>query len=250
MDLSEIDLNSSFRHPWETERVNFIEYLLKSLYAIEKPIDALNVLDFGSGDGFLVSELMLPSRFLEKTKRVVLVDSNYQDLKTNDNRITKSKYLSSVNATFDLVLACDVLEHIEFPENCLHELQKLMNVDSFMLITVPVYQWLFSSHDTELGHYRRYNKKMLHKFGEQSGLKQIDVGFFFPFLVFPAIVRKILSSFTRIGSKKYLNKEMGKLIFVMYLVFLKLDVRVSKFLRSLRLNRFGLSGYIVLQKVK
>ena len=250
MDLSEIDLNSSFRHPWESERVNFIDYLLKSLYVVEEPIDALNVLDFGSGDGFLVSELMLPSRFLEKTKRVVLVDSNYQDLKSNDNRIIKSNALSGVNATFDLVLACDVLEHIEFPEAYLDELQKRMNVDGLMLITVPVYQWLFSSHDIELGHYRRYNKKMLHKFGEQSGLKQVDVGFFFPFLVFPAIVRRILSPLTRIGSKKYLNKEMGKFNFVMHLMFLKLDVRVSKVLRSLRLNRFGLSGYIVLQKVK
>jgi hypothetical protein len=36
MDLSEIDLNSSFRHPWETERVKFIEYLLKNLEYPEK----------------------------------------------------------------------------------------------------------------------------------------------------------------------------------------------------------------------
>ena len=43
------------------------------------------------------------------------------------------------------------------------DLKKFLKKDGHILITVPAYQFLFSKKDEVLGHYRRYNKKLLKK---------------------------------------------------------------------------------------
>ena len=48
-----------------------------------------------------------------------------------------------------------------------------------LLITVPAYQSLFSSHDSFLGHYRRYSNGSLRRLIERSGFKVLDIGYFF-----------------------------------------------------------------------
>jgi SAM-dependent methyltransferase len=62
---------------------------------------------------------------------------------------------------FDLVLACDVLEHIEDDSGALRELHRVARPGAHLLITVPAYQWMWTEHDVQLHHVRRYTSAVL-----------------------------------------------------------------------------------------
>jgi SAM-dependent methyltransferase len=57
---------------------------------------------------------------------------------------------------FELVLALDVLEHVEDDLGALVELRRVASSEGLLLITVPAYQWLWTEHDVQLHHVRRY----------------------------------------------------------------------------------------------
>ncbi len=58
---------------------------------------------------------------------------------------------------FDLLLACDVLEHVHHDDVALKELLRVADVGATLIITAPAYQWLWTEHDVQLHHYRRYS---------------------------------------------------------------------------------------------
>lgn len=62
---------------------------------------------------------------------------------------------------FDLITCLDVLEHIEDDREALRELRRVARPDGVLLITVPAYPQLWSSHDELNRHYRRYTRPEL-----------------------------------------------------------------------------------------
>jgi len=68
---------------------------------------------------------------------------------------------SSKIGKFDTVVFIHVLEHIEEDSRALTTIHDCLEPNGFVLIEVPALPWLFSAHDKTLGHYRRYNKRML-----------------------------------------------------------------------------------------
>lgn len=62
---------------------------------------------------------------------------------------------------FDIVVATDVLEHIEDADAAFAKLVSLVKPGGRIIITVPAGQWLFGYHDVTLGHFRRYTKTTL-----------------------------------------------------------------------------------------
>ncbi len=62
------------------------------------------------------------------------------------------------NGAFDVVIASDVLEHIEDDSAALAEMARVLKPGGSMIISVPAHQWLFSYHDAALQHFRRYSK--------------------------------------------------------------------------------------------
>ncbi len=67
----------------------------------------------------------------------------------------------SKNNSFDTVLFIHVLEHIKDDRKALNHTHQLLQDGGKILIEVPALPMLFSVHDEMLGHYRRYDKKML-----------------------------------------------------------------------------------------
>ena len=61
----------------------------------------------------------------------------------------------------DLVLLCDVLEHIEHDETFLTWLVDTMKPHAHLILTVPADPRLWSPHDEVYGHYRRYTRETL-----------------------------------------------------------------------------------------
>ncbi len=58
---------------------------------------------------------------------------------------------------FDIVVATDVIEHIENDQAAAVKLSQLVAPQGRLVITVPALQFLFGYHDVVLGHFRRYS---------------------------------------------------------------------------------------------
>ena len=57
----------------------------------------------------------------------------------------------------------DVLEHIEDEAGALKLIHSLLEPSGRLFLTVPAYQFLWSSEDREAGHFRRYSMSHLHR---------------------------------------------------------------------------------------
>ena len=69
--------------------------------------------------------------------------------------------LSFATGTLGLVTAFDVLEHIENDELALAEIARVLRPGGWLFVMVPVDPSLWSAHDTEVGHVRRYSSNEL-----------------------------------------------------------------------------------------
>lgn len=87
---------------------------------------------------------------------------------------------------FDLVCLLDVLEHIEDDEGALTRAGRLLNPSGRLLVTVPAYAWLWSTHDEAHHHRRRYTSGMLRRRARRAGLEVCRLGYFNS-LLFPLI---------------------------------------------------------------
>jgi SAM-dependent methyltransferase len=95
--------------------------------------------------------------------------------------------------SFDLLLAFDVLEHIERDGQALAELRRVAEPEASLLITVPAYQWLWSHHDTSHHHQRRYTLPLLRERVVGAGWRVRKATYFNSLLLAPIAVARRLS---------------------------------------------------------
>ncbi|MDO7875074.1 class I SAM-dependent methyltransferase [Hymenobacter sp. ASUV-10] len=72
---------------------------------------------------------------------------------------------------FDLVIASDVLEHIEDEQCALDEWVRVLKPGGWLLVFVPAHTYLWSEHDVVNHHFRRYSRQGLCTVLEQQGLR-------------------------------------------------------------------------------
>lgn len=78
------------------------------------------------------------------------------------------------NKKFDCIIYIDVIEHIEHDAEELNRVKSFLKPNAYLIILVPAHNYLFSKFDEKIGHFRRYNKKMLMK-AVPSELNQIKL---------------------------------------------------------------------------
>lgn len=64
---------------------------------------------------------------------------------------------------FDSIIYIDVLEHIEDDQAEMLTISRHLKKDGYLIVLCPAHQKLFTPFDKAIGHFRRYNKKMLTK---------------------------------------------------------------------------------------
>jgi len=89
--------------------------------------------------------------------------------------------------SFDLIVALDVIEHIDADRESVQALAKLLKPGARLLITVPAYRWLWSEHDNRHHHKIRYTRRVVRELTEDAGLTVEKCSHFNSFL-FPLIV--------------------------------------------------------------
>jgi 2-polyprenyl-3-methyl-5-hydroxy-6-metoxy-1,4-benzoquinol methylase len=138
------------------------------------------VLEVGSGDrGFTIEILRAKEKEIERLVSIEPSITLYEG--HMDNFSFPANYKFSNTDLFDLkpgdygkfdtAVFIHVLEHIEQDKKALDHTHTLLEDNGRVLIEVPALQFLFSVHDEMLGHYRRYNKKMLRSIIDPSKYK-------------------------------------------------------------------------------
>lgn len=87
---------------------------------------------------------------------------------------------------FDLIALLDVLEHVEDDCNTLGILGSLLKPGGYLLISVPAFPFLWSTHDEVHHHKRRYFLSELKSKLENAGL-EITYASYFNTILFPLI---------------------------------------------------------------
>lgn len=185
MDLRERPDTTS-RHPWEVSRSRFFRRLI----AAHASTQTRTVLDVGSGDNWFANELL---HDLPTDSRIVCWDAHYTEAdmaEAIDPRLHRTSV--APEGTYPLVLALDVLEHVEDDAGFLEtEVMPRIQAQGLFIVSVPAFQWLFTSHDQALGHFRRHNRSTLRAL-LQPHLTIVQEGSLFTSLVPPRAVQRLV----------------------------------------------------------
>ena len=100
--------------------------------------------------------------------------------------------LPFADAAFDLILATDVLEHVERDDLAAAELRRVAAPGALLVVTVPAYGWLWSQHDDSHHHLRRYTASALRARLGAAGWRPVLETYFNSLLLPPiALVRTL-----------------------------------------------------------
>jgi len=67
----------------------------------------------------------------------------------------------STGDQFNAIMYIDVIEHIENDAEELDRAKTLLAANGYLIVLVPAHQFLYNEFDKAIGHYRRYDRKML-----------------------------------------------------------------------------------------
>jgi SAM-dependent methyltransferase len=168
-------------HWWYRGRRRIIRAELDRL---ELPAGA-RVLDAGCGSGRTLEEL-------EDYGTVFGIELNPEAAEIargrghGEVRIGRLEELPWDDATFELVTCLDVLEHTPDDRVTLQELRRVTKPGGWLLLTVPAYQALWSTHDEVNHHFRRYAREMLRSAAIDSGWQVQRMTSFNSLLLAPA----------------------------------------------------------------
>jgi SAM-dependent methyltransferase len=103
--------------------------------------------------------------------------------------------------SFDLAVCLDVVEHLDDDRGALAELRRVVARGGKLLVTVPAYQWLWSSHDTVNQHRRRYTKATLLRAAADAGWSCARITYFNSLLLPVAIALRALERVRPAGAQ-------------------------------------------------
>lgn len=227
------------RHPWELARFKILLFLMRLSPAKNY------IADIGSGDGYVTTQLTKKLPY----SRIAAVDIHYTDefIRNNqNNRQIFVKQLTDIpeGQHIDTVLLMDVIEHVETPDRFLQSILAVPGISpsTCFIITVPAFQFLFTPHDVQLKHFRRYNRNQLIALLEAQRFTIKHSGYFFTGLFILRAFQKLLHLSHRQGVH---NWSGGRLLTSALTLVLWIDFKICWYLSRLGINLPGLSCYCI-----
>lgn len=181
------------RHWWFVARREILSDLLRRFVALPR---SARLLEVGCGTGGNLAMLSGFGRVaaLEPDPQARRLASDKGDFDVRAGRLPDG--IPFQPCSFDLIAALDVVEHIGDDRATLAALHDLLRPGGWMVITVPAFSFLWSQHDVQHHHRRRYNKAELLRLIEGAGLAPIRVSYFnavlFPLVAAIRLVRNAL----------------------------------------------------------
>ena len=203
------------------------------------------ILDFGCGSGYLVGELQkigYDAYGIDFEKEAIDygVNSGIRNLVLGNGQKTEHS-----DKSFDMIVAFDVLEHIEDEKPIIGELLRILRPGGKLMITVPAYQWLWGVQDDVSHHFRRYTAgSLVNVFKNFLELKIVRKTYFNTLLFPPIAVIRLFSKWFDVKNRKSdFDIKTGFLDVIFYHIF-NLEYY---FLMHISLP-FGVSLLLILEK--
>jgi SAM-dependent methyltransferase len=96
---------------------------------------------------------------------------------------------------FDVVVASDVLEHIDDDRRAAQEISRVLRPAGALIFSVPAHPWLLGPHDEALMHRRRYGQSDLRNTIENAGLEVVRLSYWnstmFPFFCVQRLLERL-----------------------------------------------------------
>jgi len=190
-------------HWWWRAREELLDRLLQRLLGPARAGGAPaagksdELLDFGCGDGLFFPVL---SRYgsphgIEPDSRLLDPAGPWRD------RISTDALTADPAETgrYRLIVALDVLEHIDDPRPVVGELARRLAPGGWFVATVPAFQSLWTAHDDLNHHVRRYRLAELEALLGEPGLEIVESRYFFSWL---AILKWFVARIERVVRPK------------------------------------------------
>ena len=225
-----IPLEDNFDWWWYRSKKNFLRYILNKHLSKKN----LNILEIGPGKG---NNLGLLKAYGNVS--VLEVEKEFSSYLLNKNVLNKDEIFYNFDQiinkkSFDLIVLLDVLEHVEDTNKFLYEINKLIKETGIVVFSVPAYNSLWSSHDEDLHHVKRYNWRTI----------KLEVGQYFSiidkygmnFILLP--IRYLQLKFTNPTTLNDTSKTLNSILYLIaFLEAMLLKIKINP--------KFGLSLYFV-----
>ena len=111
------------------------------------------------------------------------------------------------NESFDIIIASDVLEHLEHASAAMRRWRELLKPSGKLIVFVPAYQALWSERDVLNKHVTRYTEKKLLMVAEAAGLSSVLSSYWNFFMFAPYALLLKLKKHTKNKIVEIQNKE-------------------------------------------
>lgn len=207
MDLIAIDaiVDCEDHHWWHTGRRRIVSDMVERL---RLPPNS-RLLDAGCGAGGMLDTLSIFGEVsgldMDPEKAALARRRGYDDIREG-----VVERLPWDEEMFDLVTLLDVLEHTADDRVTLNELHRVVRPGGYLLVTVPAYQALWSSHDVVNHHYRRYSRRALRAAAGGAAWSVERITFFNALLLPPAIAVRLAQKLRRESAAQHTpDAEIG-----------------------------------------
>jgi SAM-dependent methyltransferase len=168
-------------HWWWRSR----EHLVVTRIAERAPVDGWErALDVGCGDALFLGKL---ARFANTVEGLEIDESLVSKGAAERHTIHFGALAETFEPAtpYDFVSMLDVLEHIEEPLPALKRAREVLSPGGVLLITVPAFQALWTSHDALNHHFVQYTRRGLARLVEEAGFDVVESRYFFHWLALP-----------------------------------------------------------------
>jgi SAM-dependent methyltransferase len=128
-----------------------------------------DVLDIGCGDGLFFDRLARYGRVQGVESDATLVSAGGPHRSVIHVGPFDARYAPTER--FSLIVALDVLEHLDEPEQALRHALSLLRPDGALVLTLPAFDLLWSHHDELNQHRMRYTRARFARLAEQAGMR-------------------------------------------------------------------------------
>ena len=151
----------------------------------------------------------------------------------------------NVKKKFDIIIASDCLEHLQYDQKAIKHWYGLLNPGGSLLVFVPAFMTLWSEHDEVNMHFRRYTRKELKDKLLLQGFKLVKSGYWKFFLFMPVAIIRFIAKRLRY-KKRTGNGDLEEMNFANSLLFNIIKIE-NKLLNWVNLP-FGLSAFCIVRK--